>query len=56
MPLKLSIIKLIHAKWILGLYDHLQNSSEAILQGFEMVDIKDTLEIEFLLEDPDLDS
>ena len=58
MPLKRSIIKPIHAKWLLRLYDHLRNSSEAIIKGFKMVGIKEALEMEFPLEDPfaDLDS
>ena len=52
VPWKLSIIKPIHAKWLFGLYDHLRNSSETIIKGFEMAGIKDTLEIEFPSEDP----
>ena len=55
VPLKLSKIKPIHAKWLLGLYDHLRNSSEAIIKGFEMASIKETLEMEFSLKDPFLD-
>ena len=27
VPLKLSLIKLVHAKWLLGLYDYLRNNS-----------------------------
>ena len=38
--LKLSIIKPIRAKWFLGLFDHLKNSFEAIIVGFEMAGIK----------------
>ena len=57
VPLKLSIIKPIHARWLLGLYDHLRNSSETIIKGFEMAGIKDALAIELPSEDPfaDLD-
>ena len=57
IPLKLSIIKPIQAKWLLGLYDHLRNSSETIIKGFKMAGIKEALEMEFPLEDPfaDLD-
>ena len=43
VPLKLSIIKSIHVKWLLGIYDHLRNSSEAIIKGFEMAGIKEAL-------------
>ena len=45
VPLKLSIIKPIHAKSHLGLYEHLRNSSEATIKGFEMTGIKEALEI-----------
>ena len=58
VPLKLSIIKPIHAKWLIGLYDHLNNSSDTIIKGFTMAGIKDALEKELPSEDPfaDLDS
>ena len=58
VPFKLSIIKPIHAKWLLGLYEHLRNSSEAIIKGFEMAGIKEAPEMEFPSEDSfaDLDS
>ena len=58
VPLKLSIIKPILVKWLLGLYDHLRNSSEAIIKGFEMAGIKEALEMEFPSENlfADLDS
>ena len=57
VPLKLSVIKLIHAKWLLGLYDHLRNNPETIMKGFAMAGIKDALVMELPLEDPfaDLD-
>ena len=58
VPLKLSVIKPIHAKWLLGLYDHLRNSSSTIMKGFEMAGIRDALVMELPPEDPfaDLDS
>ena len=46
VPLKLSVIKPIHAKWLLGLYDRLQNSPYSIINGFEMAGIKDALSME----------
>ena len=49
VPLELSII---HAKWLLRLHDHLRNSSEPIIKGFEMAGIKEALEIDFPSEDP----
>ena len=56
--LKLSIIKPIRAKWLIGLYDHLNNSSDTIIKGFAMAGIKYALEMELPSEDPfaDLDS
>ena len=58
VPLKLSAVKPIHAKWLLGLYDHLRNSSDTIIKGFATAGIKDALEMELPLEDPfaDLDA
>ena len=55
VPLKLSVIKPIHARWLLGLYDHL--CQDAIIKGFEMAGIKYALSIELPPEDPfeDLD-
>ena len=57
VPLKLSSIKPIHAKRLLGLYDHLKSSPTMIIKGFEMAGIKEALEIELPSEDPfaDLD-
>ena len=52
MPLKLAVIKPNHAKWLLGLYHHLRNPSEAINKGIEVAGIKEALEMEFPSEDP----
>ena len=51
------MIKPIHAKWLLGLYNHLQNYPDSIITGFEMAGIKDALKLELSIEDPfaDLD-
>ena len=35
IPLKLSILKPIHGRWFLGLYDHLRNNKEIIINCFE---------------------
>ena len=58
VPLKLSVINPVHAKWLLGLYNHLRNSSDTIIKGFTMAGIKDALMMELALEDPlaDLDA
>ena len=39
IPLKLSILKPIHGRWLLGLYDHLRNNKETITNGFESAGI-----------------
>ena len=46
VPLKVSVIKPIHTKCLLGFYDHLRNSSDTIITG-----IKDVLMMELPLED-----
>ena len=58
VPLKLLVVKPIHGKWLLGLYDHLRNSSDTIIKGFTMAGIKDALMMKLPLEDPfaDLDA
>ena len=58
VPLKLSVITPIHAKWLLGLYDHLSNSSDTIIKGIAMARVKGALMMELQLEDPfaDLDT
>ena len=49
VPLKLSVIKRIHAKWLLGLYDNLRNSSDTTIKGFAMAGIKDALMMDALI-------
>ena len=58
VTLKLSLIKLVHTKWLLSLYNHLRNSSDTITKGFAMAGIKDVFVMELPLEDPfaDLDA
>ena len=43
VPLKLSILKPIHANWIIGLYDDLRNNTEMICKGFEQAGINEAL-------------
>ena len=50
---KLLVIKPIHAKQLLALYDYLRNSSD--IKGFAMVGIKNALVMELPLEDPSAD-
>ena len=51
VPLKVSVIKPIHTKCLLGFYDHLRNSSDTIIKEFTMTGIKDVLMMELPLED-----
>ena len=41
IPLKLSILKPIHGRWLPGLYEHLRNNKEIIINGFESAGIID---------------
>ena len=52
ISIETSVIKSTHAKWLLGIYDHLRNSSDTIIKGFTMAGIKDALIMELPLEDP----
>ena len=51
IPIKLSILKPIHGRWLLGLYDHLRNNKEIIINGFESAGITEAVTQELLLED-----
>ena len=55
--LKLSILKPIHGRWLLGLYDNLWNSKEIIINGFQCAGITEAATQELPDEDPfaDLD-
>ena len=52
IPLKLSILKPIHGRWLLGLYDHLQNNKEIIINGFESTGITEAVTQKLPDEDP----
>ena len=43
--------KWINAKWILGQYNHLQNSPDSITKGLKTAGMKDALTMESPLED-----
>ena len=49
---KLSVMKPIHAHWLVGLYDHLRNKPEVIRKGFEMAGIVEAVTKELVPEDP----
>ena len=51
IPLKLSILKPIHERWLLGLYDHLWNNKEIIIKGFEGAGITEAVTQELPDED-----
>ena len=52
VPLKLSVLKPIHANWLIGLYDYLRNNQDMIRKGFEEAGINEALSIELEQEDP----
>ena len=52
ISLKLSILKPIHGRWLLGLYDHLQNNKEIIINGSESAGITEAATQELPDEDP----
>ena len=49
---KLSVMKPIHAHWLVGLCDHLQNKPEVIRKKFEMAGIVEVVTKELEPEDP----
>ena len=53
----LSIIKPIHAQWVIGLYDYLRNKTDLIIKGFEIAGITEAINFDLEPEDPftDLD-
>jgi len=51
----LTVMKPIHAKWIIGLYDHLRNSTELIRKGFKQAGITEAIDMELESEDPFID-
>ena len=50
--MQLSILKPIHARWLISLYDYLRTQQEMIKKGFETAGICEALEIELESEDP----
>ena len=52
IPLKLSILKPIHGRWLLALYDHLRNNKEIIINDFESAGITEAVTQELPDEDP----
>ena len=57
IPMKLSDMKPIHAKWVIGLYDHLTNRMEVILKSWQMSGLEEAFSQELPPKDPftDLD-
>ena len=49
---KMSVLKLIHACWLIGLYDYLRNKDNTIRKGFETAGIVEALNTELEPEDP----
>ena len=49
---KLSIVKPLHARWLITFYDHMQNNRQMIITAFEMAGIIPIATIEVPDEDP----
>ena len=43
---KLSVVKPLHARWLVSFYDHMQNNREMIITAFQMAEITLIAEIE----------
>ena len=53
VKLVLSVLKPIHARWLISLYDHLRNNcSDSIKKGFRIAEFDDVLLEEPEAEDP----
>ena len=52
VKLPLSVLKPIHARWLISLYDYLRNQTELIKKGFEQAGINDAIDLELEKEDP----
>ena len=52
VSMKLSNMKPKHAQWIIGLYDHLRNSKEMILESWKMAGLEEAFDSELPPEDP----
>ena len=51
----LSVLKAVHARWLIGLYDHLRNQSDLIQKGFDVSGITAAIASNIEPEDPFLD-
>ena len=52
VKLKLSVLKPIHARWLISIYDFFRNPPELIIKGFEKAGIIDAINLELETEDP----
>ena len=51
----LSVLKQLHARRLIGLYDHLRNQPDQIKKGYDLSGIKEAISIRIETEDPFLD-
>ena len=49
---KLSVVKPLHARWLISIYDHMENNCEMIIKAFHMAGITPIAEIKIPDEDP----
>ena len=52
ITLNLSVMKPIHARWLISFYDHMQNQVDLIKQSFYMAGIYDAIAMPLPAEDP----
>ncbi len=52
VKLQLSVMKPIHVRWLIALYDYLRNQSVLTKKGFEKADIDNAVELDLEREDP----
>ena len=48
---ELSVVKPLHARWLVSFYDHIQNNHGMIIKAFQMAGITPIAEIKILDED-----
>ena len=51
----LSVLKQVHAQWLIGLYDHLRNQPDMTKSGFEESGINETVASKIEPKNPFLD-
>ena len=48
VSLKLSDLRLLHAKWIVDAYNHLRKQNNAIIKGFDATEITEVIKFQMM--------